>query len=145
MKKSSIPTSKRQNGAPLMIFSEGLTKSNSVAPSEPEDLLLVTFDDSDYLSSESEKELEPKFSGRTGPSLIHLNENVHARDPEPTQSEAQELEGSSFVEKGNSGSNRKPWLDSFSDDSDNRVPKRIQGRKFKADHLPNRTWKLQGP
>lgn len=69
--KSSIPTSKRQNGAPLMIFSEGLTKSNSVAPSEPEDLLLVTFDDSDDLSSESEKELDqPKFSGRIGPSLI---------------------------------------------------------------------------
>ncbi|KAJ9688217.1 hypothetical protein PVL29_014103 [Vitis rotundifolia] len=115
-------------------FSEGLIKSNSVAPSQPEDLLPGMFDDSDGLSSESEKELDqPMFSGRTDPSIIHPNENVHTRDPEPTQSEIQELEGSSFGEKGNSGSNRKPWVDSSSDDSDTTVPKRNQKREFKAE------------
>lgn len=115
-------------------FSEGLIKSNSVAPSQPENLLPGTFDDSDGLSSESEKELdEPMFSGRTDPSIIHLNVNVHTRDPEPTQSETQELEGSSFGEKGNSRSNRKPWVDSSSDDSDTTVPKRNQRREFKAE------------
>ncbi|RVX05428.1 IST1-like protein [Vitis vinifera] len=122
----------------LLIFQQiqvlGVLGKAGVAPSQPENLLPGTFDDSDGLSSESEKELdEPMFSGRTDPSIIHLNENVHTRDPEPTQSETQELEGSSFGEKGNSRSNRKPWVDSSSDDSDTTVPKRNQRREFKAE------------
>ena len=115
-------------------FSEDLTERNSVAPSQPEDLLPVTFDHSDSMSSESEKELDqPKFSGEAEPSIIHINENVPARDPKPTQCEHQGLEGSSYREKENSGSNRKPWLDSSSDDSDTTVPKRNQRRESKAE------------
>lgn len=114
--------------------SEGPEKSNSEAPQQPKESLPVTFDDSDGLSSESEKELvQPKFSGRTGSSSVHLIQNVIARDTELTQRETYELEGSIFMEEGNSGSNRKSWLGSSSDDSDTSVPKRNQRREFKAE------------
>ncbi|KAK9274802.1 hypothetical protein L1049_022054 [Liquidambar formosana] len=107
-------------------FSESLTKS--AVPSQSDDLVPVTFDDSDGLGSEIEEEMDTSKLGRTtDPSIFSRKENVYSRNPVPTQSESQWFKGSSFVEERNSGSDRNLWSHSSSDDLD---PDRNQGTKF---------------
>uniref|UniRef100_A0A5B6ZA71 Uncharacterized protein n=1 Tax=Davidia involucrata TaxID=16924 RepID=A0A5B6ZA71_DAVIN len=94
-------------------ISESLTKSAD--PSKQDNFLPVIFDDP---NSESEDERDKSRHGRTMDSrILPQKKNSHSRNP-GTQSESHGLTGSSFVEKGNSGSDRKPWLHSSSDDSD---------------------------
>uniref|UniRef100_A0A5B6Z968 Uncharacterized protein n=1 Tax=Davidia involucrata TaxID=16924 RepID=A0A5B6Z968_DAVIN len=98
---------------------ESLTKSAD--PSKQDNLLPVTFDDSDGPNFESEDETDKSRYGRTmDSSSLPLKKNAHSRNPEPTQRESHGVTGSSFVDKGNSGSDRKTWLHkhSSSDDSD---------------------------
>ncbi|KAF2285161.1 hypothetical protein GH714_038899 [Hevea brasiliensis] len=86
------------------VFSEGLT--SDTVPSQSDELLPVTFDDSDGPSSESEEELnKSKLVGNTYSGTFphkHISSNT-----ETTQNERPHFVGSSLVEKENAGSNSK--------------------------------------
>ncbi|KAA8534875.1 hypothetical protein F0562_029909 [Nyssa sinensis] len=111
-------------------ISESLT--NSVLPSKQDNIVSVTFDDSD---SESEDEIKKSRHGRTmDSSILPGKKNTHAKN-HGIQSESHGLTGSSFVEKVNLVSDRKPWLHSSPDDSAsvNIGPKNNRETEFNSD------------
>ncbi|KAF8400971.1 hypothetical protein HHK36_014274 [Tetracentron sinense] len=97
--------------------SERLVKS--AVPSQSEDLLPATFDDSEGPSSESEEEMDKyKHRGRTESSSEPQKQNVHTRSLMSGKTDSHGSTGSSFMKKEVTGGNRKILLHSSSDDSD---------------------------
>ncbi|KAA8523216.1 hypothetical protein F0562_009639 [Nyssa sinensis] len=113
--------------------------SSPADPSEQDNLLPVTFDDSDGPNSESEDEKDKSRRGRAMDSnILSRKENAHSRNPGPAQSEVHGLTGSSFVDKGNSGSDRERWSHSSSDDSDSIEVRPKNNRKTELNSDPQK-------
>lgn len=131
--KSSLQSLFAPEQQSATVFSEGLT--NDTVHSQPDDLLPVTFDDSDGPSSESEGELgKSKLIGSTSTGIFPHKESVYSRNPEPTQNESPRSIRSSLAEKEYAASSKKTWLQPLSLDSDvvEVCPEENQGNEVNA-------------
>ncbi|CAK7352690.1 unnamed protein product [Dovyalis caffra] len=98
-------------------FSEDLTADT--VPSQPHDLLPMTFDDSDGAISESEMELDTyEVVGGSRPGNTVHTESVYTRNTDPTHSGSPYSIMSSLADEENLGSNHKTHLQTSSLDSD---------------------------
>ncbi|KAG8636155.1 hypothetical protein MANES_16G104700v8 [Manihot esculenta] len=104
--KSSLQSPFASDLPTTSVFSEGLTSDTVSSPAD--ELLPVTFDDSDCPSSESEGEPNnSKLIGSTRTGTFPHKDIASSGHPETTQNERHHFLGSSLAEKENMGLNRK--------------------------------------
>ncbi|XP_059633072.1 uncharacterized protein LOC132275898 [Cornus florida] len=131
--------------SPRRSVSGSLEKSTSWShlfadPLKPYNSSPAIFDDSDGPNSECEDELDKgRHGGMLDSSMNPRKQNVYSRNSEPTQSVSHGLAGSSFADKGNSRSDRKPLLYPSSDylDSVDVQAKNNPGTEINADIQKN--------
>ena len=102
--------------------------------SQSDNYVPVTFDYSDRPKFDSDDLLEKSGpSGTKDSNILPREQDVFTLNPEPTDCHCSHgLTGSSFSEKGNSGSDRSPWLKSCSDDSVSMEVGRMKNQSTKA-------------
>jgi vacuolar protein sorting-associated protein IST1 len=111
-------------------FSQDFT--DDPVPSKPHDLLPMTFDDSDSLSSETEVDLDTyEVVGGSSTGIFAHTKSVSTRNSDPIHNGSPHSIRFSLADEENLGSNRKTHLQTASLDSDVQVfSKKNQGTGF---------------
>ncbi|KAL9362426.1 hypothetical protein Peur_045211 [Populus x canadensis] len=111
-------------------FSQDFT--DDPVPSKPHDLLPMTFDDSDSVSSETEVDLDTyEVVGGSSTGIFAHTKSVSTRNSDPIHSGSPHSIRFSLADEENLGSNRKTHLQTASLDSDVEVfSKKNQGTGF---------------